>query len=76
MRKYYLIFKLTFLIDVLFIFAWPDVSAALWADWSMIVCLAALIYQLAYLFILRKKEKLKNNKHLGKRKTKQVMQNV
>ncbi|MBR5273009.1 MAG: hypothetical protein IKU25_06435 [Clostridia bacterium] len=59
MKKYYLIFKLTFIFDVLFAFAWLDFSAALWADWAVILCIPALIYQLVYLFILRKKDNKK-----------------
>ena len=56
MKKLYFIFKLTFLFDVLFIFAAQNVFYAVWADWSVLLCIPALIYQLVYLFLLRKKD--------------------
>ena len=57
--KYNLLFKLSFSLYILIIFARPYVSAKVWADAIVILFVIAVGYQLLYLFHLRKKEHLK-----------------
>ena len=57
--KYNLLFKLSFIMYILMIFARPYVSAKVWADAIVILFVIAVGYQLLYLFHLRKKEHLK-----------------
>lgn len=58
-KKYNLLFKLSFSLYILIIFARPYVSAKVWADAIVILFVIAVGYQLLYLFHLRKKEHLK-----------------
>ena len=57
--KYNLLFKLSFIMYILIIFARPYVSAKVWADAILVLFVVAVGYQLLYLFYLRKKEHLK-----------------
>lgn len=57
--KYNLLFKLSFIMYILIIFARPYVSAKVWADAILILFVVAVGYQMLYLFYFRKKEHLK-----------------
>ena len=57
--KYNLLFKLSFIMYILIIFARPYVSAKVWADAILVLFVVAVGYQLLYLFCFRKKEHLK-----------------
>ena len=57
--KYNLLFKLSFIMYILIIFARPYVSAKVWADAILVLFVVAVGYQLLYLFYFRKKEHLK-----------------
>ena len=65
MKKYSLIFKLSFITYIMAMFARPYVTAQIWADFAIILFIAALIYQLVYLFVLRKKDDKKIGETLG-----------
>lgn len=56
--KYNLFFKLSFIIYTLALFASPYVSARIGADIVILFFIAAVVYQLIYLFHLRKKDNL------------------
>lgn len=59
MQKYNLIFRISFTSYIMFMIAMPYITALFWADSFMIVFIISLIYQFAYLFVLRKKENKK-----------------
>lgn len=57
--KHGLLFKVSFIMYALALFALPYVSAKKWADSIMLLFVAAVCYQLIYMFWLRKKDGLK-----------------
>ncbi len=59
MKKYNLIFKLSFIIYIIFMIAMPYITGQIWADLIMLLFIASLIYQFTYLIALRKKDNKK-----------------
>jgi len=59
MKKYNLIFRLSFITYIMFMIAMPYITAQFWADLFMLLFIVSLIYQFVYLFVLRKKENQK-----------------
>lgn len=65
MKKFNLIFRLSFITYIMAMIARTYVTAQIWADLTIILFIAALIYQLVYLFVLRKKDDKKFSEILG-----------
>lgn len=63
--KYNLLFKLSFIMYILVLFAAPYISAQNWADIIALIFCVTVCYQVLYLFYLRKKDKLKFIRVLG-----------
>lgn len=59
MKIYTNILKITFITYIMIIIERPYVTAQLWADVCLLLFFAALIYQIAYIVCLRKKENIK-----------------
>ena len=59
MKKYNLIFRLSFIIYIIFMIAMPYITVQVWADLIMLLFIASLIYQFTYLIVLRKKDNKK-----------------
>ena len=59
MKKYNLFFRLSFVFYVMLMIAIPYITAQIWADLFMVLFIFSLIYQLTYLFFLRKKDNKK-----------------
>lgn len=59
MKKYNLLFKLSFITYVMFMIAMPYITAQIWADLIMVLFISSVIYQFVYLFGLRKKDNKK-----------------
>lgn len=56
MKKLNLIFRLSFIMYIFSLVAIPYFTAQLWADLIIFLFIAAVLYQIIYLFILRKKD--------------------
>ena len=65
MKKYNLIFRLSFITYIMALIVNRYVTAKLWADICILLFIVALIYQLAYIFVLRKKDDKKFSEVLG-----------
>lgn len=64
--KYSKIFNISFISYILIIFAGPYVTAQTWADICMFLFCSSLLYQLVFIFYLRKKENIKLGKCIAK----------
>lgn len=56
MKKFGLIYLCSFITYIAVILASPYITAKLWADLCMVAFVLSLIYQVCYIFFLRKKE--------------------
>lgn len=56
MKKYDFIFKISFINYLLALIAIPYMTASSWADIILFIFIFSCIYQIAYIFYLRKKE--------------------
>lgn len=56
MKKYDFIFKLSFINYILVLIALPYITARTWADIILFLFIFSCIYQITYIFYLRKKE--------------------
>jgi len=56
MKKYSVIFTLSFISYLIVLFAAPYISAQTWADLCLLIFLLSVIYQLCFLIFLRRKE--------------------
>lgn len=65
MKKYNLIFRLSFITYIIVLIALPYITVRLWADMCMLLFILALIYQLVYLFVFRKKDNKNFSEVLG-----------
>ena len=65
MKKYNLNFRLSIITNIMAMIARTYVTAQIWTDLTIILFIAALIYQLVYLFVLRKKDDKKFGEILG-----------
>lgn len=65
-NKFDFILKLTYISYILIIKARPYVTARTWADIVMFIFVNSIIYQLCYLFFLRKKENVSFLRSLAK----------
>lgn len=56
MRKYSIVFTLSFISYFIVLFAAPYITAQTWADLCFLIFLLSVIYQLCFLIILRKED--------------------
>lgn len=66
MKKYDFIFKISFITYLLALIARPYMTARIWADIILFIFIFSCIYQITYIFYLRKKENLTFSKSIVK----------
>lgn len=62
MKRYFNIFKLSFITYILVILASKFITAQVWADICLFLFVFALVYQVIFLLFLRRKENIKLSK--------------